>query len=714
MPLSSERKRHHSKSSKVKGGVALGIINVLDKHTANLIAAGEVVERPASAVKEMLENCADAGAKSVTVEIKDGGTSFIRITDDGCGISRDDVPKTILRHATSKIKTGSDLEAIGTLGFRGEALAAIAAVSEVRILTKRAEDEDGTLFMCSFGEIVCTEDTGCPDGTTIIVENIFENTPARRKFLKKNSTEATAVFAVCEKFALSKPDISVKLISDGATKLQTPGDGKLKNVIYSAIGREFANNMLAFEYELSGVRVYGYIGKPETCRPNRNMQNFFVNGRYIKSRTMMAALEEGFRGFCPVSKFPACVMFLEIGLNLVDVNIHPAKLEIKFSDERKIFDCIYFAVKNALSKGMSEEFFFGGIREKVSESYLKDSPASDNGDKKAEAPAAPVVPTVSEISKEAEMKKETPVEAEVVHTKHPTTEQTVQVVVEKKSDVPHSYIPDIVDTSPAAKKNEAHTSQTATEAKIVNPFDEPESVTVTEPKKEPDALDNLKITDINEPLFTEPERKPVEKQTVYKQEEILKTKELIKPVFIGEVFNTYLIIERDDKMYIIDKHAAHERIIYERIKHSSDNNEAQYMLVPIAVTLTPKEFSSVKDNVEYFTKIGFDFDEFGDDSFLIRSIPAIIDLTDAKDIFTFLAGKLADGNTRSAGEIFDRALYSAACKAAIKAGIKFTTEDNKFIINEIFENDAVLYCPHGRPVITEFTKERIEKMFGRL
>ena len=363
----------------------MGVINILDKHTANLIAAGEVVERPASAVKEMLENCADAGASSVTVEIKDGGTSFVRITDNGCGIAREDVPKTILRHATSKIKDGSDLEAIGTLGFRGEALAAIAAVSAVRILTKRPQDEIGTLFICRFGEIIATEDAGCPDGTTIIVENIFENTPARRKFLKKNSTEGTAVLAVCEKFALSCPAIAVRFINDGNVKLQTPGDGKLQNAVYAAIGREFATAMLAVDYEYAGIRAAGFIGKPEICRPNRNMQNFFVNGRYIKSRTLMAALEEGFRGFCPAGKFPACVLFVSLDLRLVDVNIHPAKLEIKFSDERKVFDALYFAVKNALSRGISNLFDF-------------DFGTESEDSAKRPAPTAPTSPPVSPAS----------------------------------------------------------------------------------------------------------------------------------------------------------------------------------------------------------------------------------------------------------------------------------------------------------------------------
>ena len=330
----------------------MGIINVLDKQTANLIAAGEVVERPSSAIKEMLENCADAGATSITVEIKNGGTSFIRVTDNGCGIQREDVPKCILRHATSKIKSGADLEAIGTFGFRGEALAAIAAVSKVRILTRHTSEDFGTMYECHFGEEIIMTDAGCSQGTTITVENIFENVPARRKFLKKDSTEALSVAAVCEKFALSRSEIALTFISNNEVKMQTPGDGNLKSAIYACIGREFASMLFPVDYEYHGVRIHGFIAKPEYSRPNRNMQNFFVNNRYIRSRTMMAAIEEGFRGFCPTGKFPACVLFCDIDLRLVDVNVHPAKLEIKFSDERRVFDAIYFGVKNALSQAV--------------------------------------------------------------------------------------------------------------------------------------------------------------------------------------------------------------------------------------------------------------------------------------------------------------------------------------------------------------------------
>ena len=693
----------------------MGIINVLDKHTANLIAAGEVVERPASAVKEMLENCADAGASAVTVEIKDGGTSFVRITDNGCGMAREDVPKAILRHATSKIKTGSDLEAIGTLGFRGEALAAIAAVSSVRILTKRPEDEIGTLFVCRFGEVISTEDAGCPDGTTIIVENIFENTPARRKFLKKNTTEGSAVLAVCEKFALSRPNISVRFLSDGNPKLQTPGDGKMQSAVYAAIGREFASAMLPVDYEFSGVRVHGYIGKPEICRANRNMQNFFVNGRYIKSRTLMAALEEGFRGFCPIGRFPACVLFVELDLRLVDVNIHPAKLEIKFSDERKVFDTLYFAVKNALSRGISGVF------------------AAEND---AETLSVPQMPQTTSDSQSPAPMPQSAARAETVSLHSQTAPPAARPVSSLITDLPANrasllqneppHAPPVPEVPPIPPTPEAPPTPSVPEApptpsvpdappvpetppENLSPFDAPEAPAVTATDGHADGLIYTEV----KPLFTEPVRTVPEKQPVFAQSTLVQKHELAEAVYIGEAFDTYLLAEYAGSLYIIDKHAAHERIIYERIKHTADTGDAQFLLEPLSVTLTPKEYDAVQNSRSYFAAIGFDFEEFGADTVLVRSAPTSIAIGDCRDVFTFLAGKLAEGNTKSAGEIFDRALYTAACKAAIKAGNKFTDIDNRRIVQEIFANDAVLYCPQGRPVLISYTKERLEKMFGR-
>lgn len=655
----------------------MGIINVLDKQTANLIAAGEVVERPSSAIKEMLENCADAGATCVTVEIKNGGTSFIRVTDNGCGIQREDVPKCILRHATSKIKTGADLEAIGTFGFRGEALAAIAAVSKIRILTKSVKEDAGTLFESHFGDEVIITDAGCPDGTTITVENIFENVPARRKFLKKDSTEALSVAAVCEKFALSRCNIALTFISNNEVKIQTPGDGNLKSAVYACMGREFASVLFPVDYEINSVRIHGFIAKPEFSRPNRNMQNFFVNNRYIRSRTMMAAIEEGFRGFCPTGKFPACVLFCDIDLRLVDVNVHPAKLEIKFSDERRVFDAVYFAVKNALSQAVT----FSG--------FTSDEEVFPKIDKSVEEKSNQV---------------------EVNNNNNP-----VSVKVEKEPYKAPNVPPLFVSATNKSTDSELFSHNNPQNAKPQLDF--LKDVYTPPIEKKDDLKSEIKITQIGDSVNQDLNPVSIQKTIpieVFKQEEVITDKKLQKPIYIGEAFSTYIVAQNGQSLYLIDKHAAHERIIYEKLKKPQHENSAQYLLEPINVQLTPAEAEAAIENKEYFEKTGFDYDEFGANTVIIRSIPTPISQSDTKDIFTFLAGKLAEGNSKSAGEIFDRALFTAACRAAIKAGDKHTEFDNKYILDEIFNNEAVLYCPHGRPVIYEFTKQKLDKMFDRL
>ncbi len=666
----------------------LGIINVLDKQTANLIAAGEVVERPSSAIKEMLENCADAGATSVTVEIKNGGTSFIRVTDNGCGMVRDDVPKCILRHATSKIRTGADLEGIGTFGFRGEALAAIASVSKVRIMTKSDKEDVGTLYEVRFGEEILTTDAGCPQGTTITVENIFENVPARRKFLKKDSTEALSVMTVCEKFALSRPDIALTYISDNNVKIQTPGDSDLASAIYACMGRDFASVLFPVDYEYGGLRIHGYIAKPEFSRPNRNMQNFFVNSRYIRSRTMMAALEEGFRGFCPTGKFPACVLFCDIDLRLVDVNVHPAKLEIKFSDERRVFDSVYFAVKNALSRAVTFAGFSNeqdGVFPNVEKNNEESVQVNTEEVPKSEPYIAPNVPPLyasdtggksgNNTDENSDVKK---IDTEKTDANNSNTDNNI---LNKEKVHPLNFL------------SEEYPKMTTPEIKVTT-FDEVASEVIQSTKD---------ITEKPKPSVIE----------VQKQEELITSKALQKPIYIGEVFDTYIIVQNRGSLYIIDKHAAHERIIYEKLKRPEHENSAQYLLEPINVNLTSKEAEAAIDNKDYFASIGFDFDLFGDSCVIVRSIPTPIALSDCSDVFTFLAGKLSEGNKRSAGEIFDRALFTAACRAAIKGGDKNTDLDNKYIVDEIFNNEAVLYCPHGRPVIAEFTKEKLGKMFDR-
>ena len=705
----------------------MGIINVLDKQTANLIAAGEVVERPSSAIKEMLENCADAGATAITVEIKNGGTTYIRVTDNGCGMIREDVPKCIMRHATSKIKTGSDLEAIGTFGFRGEALAAISSVARVRILTKSDKEETGTIFECDFGEQVLLEDAGCPKGTTITVENIFENVPARRKFLKKDSTEALSVLAACEKFALSRCDIALTFISDNNVKMQSPGDGDLKSAIYACLGREFASMLFPVDYTLDNIRVHGFIAKPEFSRPNRNMQNFFVNNRYIRSRTMMAALEEGFRGFCPTSKFPACVLFCDIDLRLVDINVHPAKLEIKFSDEKRVFDSIYFAIKNALSSAVR----FTGFSEEANEQPVFPTVTKQNENvNTSPVTNIPGEPVVTTIPKTEPIKKAEPVKEQIKQeniTTSPVTkpgneirQETVSTnftpSAENKTKEPKTFDflnddfslkQEPVKVTPTFEVPPARSQSFSSEIKVTDIDNDVKPVVNVsvdvEPVKTPEAT-TPKVQETQIPMYTPPQT----------QQELESPKHYQKPIYIGEAFDTYIVCQFKQSLYLVDKHAAHERIIYEKLKKNDYENGSQYLLEPINVTLTAKEAEAASENKKYFEKIGFEFDEFGVNAFIIRSLPTPIAQSDAKDVFTFLAGKLAEGNSKSAGEIFDRALFTAACRAAIKAGDKFTDSDNKNILDEIFNNEAVLYCPHGRPVIYEFTKHKLDKMFDRL
>jgi len=694
----------------------MGIINVLDKQTANLIAAGEVVERPSSAIKEMLENCADAGATAITVEIKNGGTSYIRVTDNGCGMTREDVPKCIMRHATSKIKTGSDLEAIGTFGFRGEALAAISSVAKVRILTKSDKEEVGTLFECNFGEHMTLEDAGCPQGTTITVENIFENVPARRKFLKKDSTEALAVLAACEKFALSRCDISLTFISDNTVKLQTPGDGNLKSAIYAALGRDFASMLFPVNYEYNSIVIHGFIAKPEFSRPNRNMQNFFVNNRYIRSRTMMAAVEEGFRGFCPTGKFPACVLFCDIDLRLVDINVHPAKLEIKFTDERKVFDSIYFAVKNALSNAS----VFKGFNKDTDDTPV--FPEIKHNETKVNTTKSEPIKT-QKITNGSNIGNSFPVspKTDIVQPTNQVIKQEPVFSSPKNDEIKASISHSSVSLpKPSITAHNDKSKPAATEAKTLDFLTDvyPESQTQPKPKSVPE----IKLTELGTDVELKTNEKPqnhltaTENQVLIpaKQDEIVPAKQLQKPIYIGEAFDTYIVCQFRQSLYLIDKHAAHERIIYERLKKNDGENGSQYLLEPINVLLTPKEAEAASDNKKYFEKIGFEIDEFGMNSFIIRSLPTPIAQSDAKDVLTFLAGKLAEGNSRSSGEIFDRALFTAACRAAIKGGDKNTELDNKYILEEIFNNDAVLYCPHGRPVIYEFTKNKLDKMFDRL
>ena len=685
-------------------------INILDKHTANLIAAGEVVERPASAIKEMLENSADAGATRITVEIKNGGTSYFRVTDNGCGMSSEDLPKAILRHATSKICTSSDLAAIGTYGFRGEALAAIAAVCDLRILTKRSIDSFGSVLHINSGEIIESGEAGCPDGTTIAASDIFKNVPARRKFLKKDVSEGIACLAVVEKFALSRPDIAVNFVADGKPKLKTSGDGDLKNTIYSCLGKDFAAKLLPLDYTYEGISVSGYVGKPETARSGRSMQNFFINGRYVRSGTICAALEEGFRAFCPAGRFPAAVIFCSLDFSRVDVNIHPAKTEVKFSEEKKVFEAVLFAVKTSLNKGTSY-----AAQETITENTI----VFPKVEQKAVPVPTPVVkpsvpsmpsyiPDIPASSEKPKINSHTLAQSIGLDTSAlpRTSTESYREADEKKAfeEKIHSV------KTPDFKNAFAGDFEGITDS-ITKKHDEPLFVKASVPTSSMDIFSPAPKID-TEALI--PEKKD-EAQISFELSSDTEQKEEspIKLSVIGECFNSFILVEKDDVLYVIDKHAAHERILYEEIKGISADCPSQTLLEPIRIPLSTEEFAAVADNTDYFDKTGFVIELFGTNSILVRAYPAHLNTNDLADIFTSIASKLLEGNGHAAGDLFDRALFSAACKAAVKAGQRNSIYADEEIAKKIFSSDAILYCPHGRPVIFEFTKEKLYKMFKR-
>jgi len=610
----------------------MGIINVLDFKVANLIAAGEVVDRPASVIKELMENSIDAGATSLTVEIQNGGVSFMRVSDNGKGISRDDVPVAIKRHATSKIKEANDLDGIVTLGFRGEALAAIASVCKLRIMTKTPDDTMGTCLLSENGDIIEIVDMGNHDGTTVICEELFANVPARRKFLKTNTAETAAVTAVVEKVALSRSDIAVKYITDNVMKFTTAGDGKLMNTIYSVLGKDFAKKLIEVRSITDGIEVTGYIGSPDYVRGNRNYQNFFINERYIKSKTAMAALEQAFNSFIPSDKFPACILDIKVHPAYVDVNVHPAKLEVKFSDEKIIFNAVYCAVRNALANKIKRP--------------------------------------------ELDIKNDS-------------------IITNLSDDVKliNAFIP--IDDGFNNKVNDkvSPRREMIIEDKIYNPPD----------------IEYEEIKPVEPPKIIPP---PPEKTST---PDVLP---LPNYKIIGEAFYAYVMVELDNCVMMIDKHAAHERIIFEEMKRNRKNGSvmAQILSLPVEISINPEEHAAMVEFNADIRSIGFDY-ELTVDTVKIYQIPSELDICAAGDILIVLAGDIA-ANMSTVGVsrdiIYEKALYQASCKAAIKAGHNENIEHIRWIIEKVLTIPDIKFCPHGRPVAFELTKRDIERQFKRI
>ena len=662
-------------------------IQQLDAHVADLIAAGEVVERPASVVKELMENAIDAGADKLTVEIQHGGMTLIRVTDNGCGIAADEAPTAFLRHATSKLRTEYDLEAIGTLGFRGEALAAISAVSRMELLTRTADAPLGTALSLEAGVVVSQEEAGCPQGTTMVVKDLFYNTPARLKFMKKDSAESAACFAMIQRLALSHPEVSIKFLRDGKQDLLTPGDGKLQSALYAVLGRDLALGFTPVKGSGEDMSVTGFVSLPTCCRGTRGYQHFFVNGRYVKSRTMMAALEEAYANQKMVGKFPGCVLHLTTRLNAVDVNVHPTKQEVKFGSDKKVFDAVYYAVKSTLEADRSRP------------SALADSPRL--APKAAQDTVTPHQTTFRTMTAEQFRKTANkPAPSLPLHdiaARPAQTAQPVRAATRVAPTTPPQPVRPEPKPAPAPTPSPVRTAVPDIPAKTTPPVEvAPET---------PRATTRVAPTVVEkEPVPTIP---PVEPQTPIQPEP-----EETPWRMAGEVLNTYIIVEQGDKVLLIDKHAAHERMNFDRLKAAGYTPMVQTLLTPVVFTPPAEEGAALLAQLPLLERFGFEAEDFGGGAIIVRTAPDDVDAAAIPDVLLELAGRLITCGTADPDSARDALLHTMACKAAIKGGQKNGEAELLKVAKAVMAGE-VKYCPHGRPVAIELTRSQIEKRFGR-
>lgn len=665
----------------------MALINVLSKEISELIAAGEIIERPSSVIKELVENSIDSGAKHITVEIKNGGTTYMRVTDDGCGMSFEDVPTAFLRHATSKIVSKEDLNNILTFGFRGEALASVAAVSRVEVMTKQKDETYGTLYNIEGSTETFHDRGGCPDGTTIIIRDLFYNVPARRKFMKKDVTEANAVSNILQKITMSHPEIAFRFIRDNRTEFNSSGDGELFSAVYAVYGRDFTRDLLVMNYEYAGIKISGFTVKPLYSKNSRAFQNFFVNGRYIRSKLCSAALENAYTNMMMTGKFPACVMFIDLPPSAMDVNIHPAKAEVRFTNEKDVSDAIYYAVKNALMEnGLIYEFEL-----KPRTDWMKE-PIKEDDSVQQEFLFTPV----GEIEK---------------------AEQALKVgeASEAKPDK-------------ASEINAAENDRGELETAEIKPFDafsgSSESVAVPEfthtvsqireerlpAEKAPEAIGGFSY--INSSSFAKTE-------TASKAEKALaevKSEWTDKPKIrvIGEAFGVYIIAEIEDKtMVMIDKHAAHERIIFERLKSRNCRRYSQMLMTEISVLLTSDEFSAMETNAELLEDMGFSFDFSKSPCVVAKAVPTFVIELDIEEIVSEIAENLRLYCHDPQSHALDDMLHTVACKSAIKGNDKNDMRELQALAEQVYNNENIRHCPHGRPVMFTMSKSNIEHQFGR-
>ena len=660
-------------------------INILDKHIAELIAAGEVVERPSSVIKELVENSIDAGATEITVEVKNGGVAYMRITDNGCGIEQDDVKNAFLRNATSKIKFEDDLNNISTLGFRGEALFSVCAVSKVELMTRTNGQEVGTHYKIEGGKETLFEDCGCSQGTTIIVRDLFYNTPARMKFLKKDSSEGSSIAKVLDRIALSHPEIAFKFIRENKLELNTPGNGEVGSAIYAVYGKEFFSSLMELDYKLNGIKLGGFISKPTSPRSSRNMQHFFINGRYVKSRTAMVALEEAFKGSIMVQKFPACVMYISLPFDTIDVNVHPSKVEVRFIDERPIFDAIYHGVKTALVKG--EKPVLQNENKMVSD-------VSNFTPKNSTVKAT----DFNVLKKDNKIKNfECKIDLPKIEKNFSEQVDAIKKITDKtKDEEPEVFLP--------KKFENGYTKKLNFEKKLVSSDGKPLIF---------EHINNeVKALTKNDNLF-EKNTAGIEDDSE-KVEQILLISEDFDFKIKGEVFNTYIIVEKNsDELVIIDKHAAHERMIYEELKSTQTTPLSQMFLEPVVVSLSKDEHMAIVENMDLFANSGFEIDDFGNGAVVVRAAPSYLDNVCICDIVTQMSNYILEHRKKVQSDYVEWLYENIACRAAIKAGKESKFEEMQALVKKIIKEDP-RFCPHGRPVAITVKKHDIEKRFGRV
>ena len=653
----------------------------LSPHIANLIAAGEVVERPASVAKELLENAVDAGASKVTIEIRDGGMTFLRVTDNGCGMSKEDARTAFLRHATSKLRTAEDLAAIATCGFRGEALAAIASVSRIDLLTKTPSSLEGVSLRLEAGNIMEESEAGCPDGTTIIIRDLFFNTPARMKFMKSDTVEGSRVTAAVQMQALAHPSVSFRMLRDGKEVLNTPGTGKLSDAVYCVYGKECAR-MAKVDSRWEQYSLTGFVSKPTDSRPSRSLQTFFVNGRPVKSRLLISALEEAYRNQIMVGKFPACVLHLNLPANAVDVNVHPAKTEVKFLNEKAVFDCVHYGVLGALNTTPD--------RPNV---QFKAAPSNDPTSLRGSAHTAVVTEGNARGAippKPAEPKKES----------------FFRTMTAEEYKTFSTALKDAPQPKPAAAIATAAKVERSTQQPVREPIFVPKGM-MPQPKPE------IKLPPL--PEEAKPLPKPVPTPVPVEEPEQV---ELAMPAemtwrMVGELYNSYIIVEQGEEAYLIDKHAAHERILFEKLKANQEKISAQALLTPIPVRLSPEAAGELLSSKELLDELGFEIDEFGENTILLRQIPMDLSPDHAAEAIEEMASDLLTGRREKASTVRDEVLHTVACKAAIKAGWKNDEAELLAVVKEVMSRDDLKHCPHGRPICITLSKKHLEKQFKR-